>query len=68
MKIESILHETSKTGHRIVLFLQDGTTNDGPWTPLHEVTRYKQFFAVVGESPLPQGVFTCKEVTHRVLG
>lgn len=68
MKIESVVHETSKTAHRIVLFMEDSTTDDGPWTPLHEVTKHKHFYAVVGDSPLPQGVFTCKEVAHRVLG
>lgn len=68
MKIKEVLHEVFRNEHRIVLLMEDGTVSDGKWTPIHLVANHKQFFAVVGESPLPQGVFTCREVEHRVLG
>lgn len=68
MKVQSVIHEVLRGEHRIILFLEDGTTSDGSWTPISEVTKHKGYYAVTGESPLPQGVFTCKEVPHRMLG
>lgn len=68
MKARAIVHEILSREHRIVLIQEDGTTDAGKWYPSHEVANHRQYFAVVGESVLPQGVFTTKEVDHQVLG
>jgi len=63
-----IVHEVHLQQHRIVLVGEEQPSNAGQWFGLHEVAKHEQYFAVVGESVLPQGVFTAKVVNHQVLG
>ncbi len=63
-----VVHEVVNEQHRLVLLLADGTVEASEWIEVRHVANLKEYFAVVGESPLPQGVFTCRVVAHRLLG
>lgn len=59
---KEVLHEVNSTSHRIIFINEDKTSEAGEWAPLAAVASLSDHFAIVGESPLPQGVFTCREV------
>ena len=64
---QTVVHEVLEHSHRIVVHKQDSTCVAGAWAGLDKVATHKKYFAIVGESPLPQGVFTCNTVNHQVL-
>lgn len=66
MKI--VIHEVYDDRHRIVVCQEDGTNNTGDWAELRQVAHMDEYFAICGESPLPQGVFTCRNVPFQQLG
>ena len=62
------IHEFDGAGrHRIVLPLANGTVSAGDWVPATDVASHEAFFAVAAAGPLPQGIFTVRTATHRVL-
>lgn len=63
----TIVHEVLEHSHRIVLHKPDQTCEAGKWAGLEAIATLDKYFAVTGESPLPQGVFTCTEQRHQVL-
>lgn len=63
----TIIHEVTRAEHRIVVINPDGTNTCGVWRGLTEVATNGKLHAIVGESDLPQGVFTCSEQAHQVL-
>lgn len=63
----TVVHEILERSHRIVLHKPDQTCEAGKWAGLDEVATLGKYYAVTGESPLPQGVFTCTEQRHQVL-
>lgn len=67
-KIIAVIHEQTDSQHRIVFIHEDSTNTVGEWVELRQIAALKGHFAVVGESPLPQGIFTCRGVDHQVLG
>lgn len=62
-----VIHEVLERQHRIITLHGNGTSEVGSWAGLSEVANQGRNFAVVGESVLPQGIFTCREVDHQVL-
>lgn len=66
-KSATLIHEVTRAEHRIVIVKGDGTNVAGEWTALSNVASNGKYLAIVGESPLPQGVFTCTEQNHQVL-
>jgi hypothetical protein len=63
----TLVHEILERSHRIVLHKPDGTCEAGKWAGLDEVANLTKYYAVTGESTLPQGVFTCTDQAHQVL-
>lgn len=63
----TLIHEVNSTQHRIVRLHSDGTNEAGGWVGLHELADLGKFLAVVGESKLPQGIFTCSEHKHQLI-
>lgn len=63
-----VVHEVLRNEHRIVVIKEDGTVEAGEWVSTSQVANQGPYYAIVGESPLPQGVFTTKEVQHSLLG
>lgn len=63
----TILHEVNHVQHRIVQVNADGTNKSGEWKALNEIATLDKYFAITGESVLPQGVFTVSEKAHQVL-
>lgn len=64
----TLIHEITSTQHRIVNIKPDGTNDAGTWVGLHEIADLNnKHLAIVGESKLPQGIFTCTEHNHQVL-
>lgn len=63
-----VIHEVYDDQHRICIFNEDGTSVVGDWALLKQVAVNGIYFSIVGESPLPQGVFTCREVPFQQLG
>lgn len=65
----TLVHEGNHEGqHRIVQLNADGTNEVGKWTEAHQIATYGKYFAISGDSPLPQGVFTTNTVAAQVLG
>lgn len=62
-----IVHEILERSHRIVVHAPDATCSAGAWAGLDEVANHSKYYAVVGDSPLPQGVFTCSDQRHQLL-
>lgn len=67
MKQTAVIHEVQATQHRIVIINEDSTNVAGEWVPSTEVAHSDKYFAIMGESVLPGGVFTVREVAHQVL-
>ena len=67
MKQITVIHEVQATQHRIVVVNEDSTNVAGDWVPSTEVAFNNKYFAIMGESVLPGGVFTVLEVAHQVL-
>lgn len=63
----TIVHEVLEHSHRIVIHLADQTCDAGKWVSLSDIANLGKYYAITGESPLPQGVFTCSEQVHQVL-
>lgn len=66
-KVISVIHESNGSQHRIIVIRDNGTNVPGAWAEQREVAYLDGYFAIMGESPLPQGVFTCRSVDHQVL-
>ena len=64
---QTVVHEVNATQHRIVILNEDSTNEVGPWVPSTEVASMDKYFAVMGESPLPSGVFIARSCAHQVL-
>jgi hypothetical protein len=62
-----VVHEVNESQHRIVILKPDSTNDAGEWVEHRDVAWNGKYFAVTGNSPLPQGVFTCSVVKHQVL-
>ena len=62
-----LVHEIRDGLHRIVAFNNDGTNEASEWIGQTEIANLKGWFAITGESALPQGIFTVSEKTHQVL-
>lgn len=63
----TVVHEVQETRHRIVVINEDSTNKAGNWVPSTEVAYNDKYYAIMGESVLPGGVFTVREVAHQVL-
>lgn len=63
----TLIHEVTRSEHRIVIVKSDGTNVAGVWRNHLEVATNGKYHAIVGESDLPQGVFTCIEQQHQLL-
>lgn len=64
---ETVLHEVQDSRHRIVTISPDGTNTSGEWVSVTEVAQHNKYFAIWGDSVLPQGVFTVRGVSHQLL-
>lgn len=62
-----LVHEVTRSEHRIVIVKGDGTNVAGEWSALGDVAVNGKYHAIVGESKLPQGIFTCTDHAHQVL-
>ena len=63
----TIVHEVQDHRHRIVILNENGSNVASPWVSFNEVANNDKYFAIIGESELPQGVFTVRVVPHQVL-
>ena len=65
--MRQVIHEVQATQHRIVIINEDSTNIAGEWVPSTEVATVGKYFAIMGESALPGGVFTVRTCAHQVL-
>ena len=63
-----LVHELRDGLHRIVVIEAD-SNSAGEWVPQSDVavSANGKLFAISGESPLPQGIFSTVERGHQVL-
>lgn len=65
----TLIHETNEGQHRLVMLKPDGTNDTGEWVEQRQVAHLNEtHFAICGESPLPQGVFTVRVIPFQQLG